>query len=129
MKPDEDVSAFAAGTKLVILLVVFWSTASHLAWAGPEEGGMAEAGLPSRVVRGEELQDLMPLEPLWDILLPLASLGVGTSLGLFGMRLTLGLTFAWPLLLLLSPTLLSFLEDFHERLLSWQLWQQRRKAN
>ena len=23
----------------------------------PEEGGMAEAGLPSRVVRGEELQD------------------------------------------------------------------------
>ena len=35
----------------------------------------------------------MPLEPLWDIVLPLFSLTIGTSLGALGMQLTLGLTF------------------------------------
>lgn len=33
------------------------------------------------------------MEPLWDIILPSVGLLVGTSLGIFGMQLTLGLTF------------------------------------
>ncbi|CAK9002025.1 unnamed protein product [Durusdinium trenchii] len=65
----------------------------------------------------------MPLEPLWDIILPLMGLAVGTSLGAFGMQLTLGLTFVQPLLLLLLPSFLSVLEHFHERLLAWHLAQ------
>ena len=112
---------FAAATKLVMSLVFSWSIASHLAWSGPTEGTLSAAGLPSRVLRGEELQDLMPLEPLWDIVLPLFSLTIGTSLGALGMQLTLGLTFVQPLLLLLLPSFLSILENFHERLLAWHL--------
>eukprot|EP00439_Symbiodinium_sp_Y106_P084320 s433_g25.t1 len=42
---------------LIIAMVLCWSTASHLAWSGPLEGAMAEAGLPSRVLRGDALQD------------------------------------------------------------------------
>ena len=42
---------------------------------------------------GDFRQDLLPMEPLWDILLPLISLAVGTSLGALGMQITLGMTF------------------------------------
>lgn len=117
----KDVLPFAAATQLVMLLVLSWSTASHLAWSGPKEGALSAAGLPSRVVKGEELQDLLPMEPLWDILLPLISLAVGTSLGALGMQITLGMTFVQPLLLLLLPSFLTVLESFHERLLAWHL--------
>lgn len=64
---------------------------------------------------------MMPMEPLWDILLPLISLAVGTSLGALGMQITLGMTFVQPLLLLLLPSFLTILESFHERLLAWHL--------
>ena len=46
----------------------------------------------------------MPLEPLWDIVLPLFSLTIGTSLGALGMQLTLGLTFVpWRVFFLWGP--------------------------
>ena len=38
----------------------------------------------------------MPMEPLWDIVLPVMGLMVGTSLGALGMQLTLALTFVEP---------------------------------
>ncbi|CAE7450548.1 trappc13 [Symbiodinium natans] len=63
----------------------------------------------------------MPLEPLWDVLAPALALSVGSQLGVFGVQLTLGMTFAEPLLLLLFPGLLKLLEECNHRLLAWHL--------
>ncbi|CAE7329550.1 trappc13 [Symbiodinium microadriaticum] len=117
----KDGSSGSRETHLLIAMVLCWSTASHLAWSGPLEGAMAEAGLPSRVLHGDALQDLLPLEPLWDVLAPALALSVGSQLGVFGVQLTLGLTFAQPLLLLLFPGFLALLEECNERLLAWHL--------
>lgn len=60
---------------------------------------------------------MLPMEPLWDILLPLS----GLSIGILGLQLTLGLSLAEPLLLLLLPSMRGALREFDERLLSWHL--------
>uniref|UniRef100_A0A7S1LNT9 Uncharacterized protein n=1 Tax=Alexandrium catenella TaxID=2925 RepID=A0A7S1LNT9_ALECA len=98
-------------------MVFAWSMASHVTSAGPHEGAFADAGVPNREVSSEDLEDMLPMEPLWDILLPLS----GLSIGILGLQLTLGLSLAEPLLLLLLPSMRGALREFDERLLSWHL--------
>eukprot|EP00930_Biecheleria_cincta_P059436 TRINITY_DN45179_c0_g1_i1.p1 TRINITY_DN45179_c0_g1~~TRINITY_DN45179_c0_g1_i1.p1 ORF type:complete len:498 (-),score=97.97 TRINITY_DN45179_c0_g1_i1:84-1577(-) len=104
-------------TRLLMLMVLSWSMASHLAWAGAQQGELAAAGLPNRAVSGEELEDFLPIEPLWDVILPL----LGLSISKYGVRLTLSFTFAEPLLLLLLPSMLGVLREFHEKMLDWHM--------
>lgn len=98
-------------------MVMMWSMASHVAFTGPADSVFAEAGLPRQDVDEEALQDLLPMEPLWDVLLPF----LGFPVGGFGFQLTLSLSLAEPLLLLLLPRMRGALREYHDRLLSWHL--------
>lgn len=105
-------------TRLVALLVFAWSGASHLACAGLHvKGELVDAGIPSHSVSKDDVEAMMPLEPLWDLLLPLFGLGVSEV----GVPLTLSLSLAEPLLLLMLPHAQGSLREFHDRLLSWHL--------
>mmetsp|Transcript_108361 Transcript_108361/g.170928 ORF Transcript_108361/g.170928 Transcript_108361/m.170928 type:complete len:508 (+) Transcript_108361:54-1577(+) len=105
------------GTWLVLRLVACWSAASHLACSVSHKGLLSEGGVPEPGEAEEPLEEMFPFEPLWDLLLPV----LGLSVGAFGVRLTLALSFVEPLLLLAMPLTRELLHNFHGRLLSWHL--------
>lgn len=108
----------AEATHLVMSMVVMWAAASNLACAASRAASLEGAGLPGRGLEDEkELEDMIPLEPLWDVLWPLLGLGVNA----LGVQLTLGFSLMEPLLLLTLPTARSTLREVNDRLVAWHL--------
>eukprot|EP00928_Gymnodinium_smaydae_P027662 TRINITY_DN21317_c0_g1_i1.p1 TRINITY_DN21317_c0_g1~~TRINITY_DN21317_c0_g1_i1.p1 ORF type:complete len:484 (-),score=103.50 TRINITY_DN21317_c0_g1_i1:95-1546(-) len=103
-------------TPVVAWTVLAWSLASHLAAGTSRAHALADGGVPSRELSHEELEEFLPMEPLYDLFLPLLGVGVAAL-----PRWTLGLSLLEPLLLLTLPGTRGSLRRVHDRLLAWHL--------